>query len=260
MQLGAMNNPRSDLFKEIQWISKNDFDYIDLTIEAPAAALDTTDWNAVGQAIQDAGLAVICHTAPYLPINNPSPLVRKAALDELRRSIDAAQIVGARLCTIHFLGWPSYLTDADGYEYYRQMLEILVHHGQERDVAVAMENGTHNKHQHKYFREIFHRVPDLKLLFDIGHGNIGTARSMTSEYFFSLADRVAHIHLSDNNGQEDQHLPFGAPKSGGINLLKELRVLRSFKYDGSITLEVFGDRRWLLASAELVRELWLRAI
>ena len=260
MRLGAMNNPRSDLFKEIQWIGENNFDFIDLTIEAPAAALDTTDWRAVGRAIQDAGLHVVCHTAPYLPINNPSPLVRKAALDELRRSIDAAQIVGASLCTIHFLGWPSYLSDADGYEYYRQMLEILVRHGQERGVAVAMENGIHNKHQHKYFREIFHRVPDLKLLFDIGHGNVGTARSMTSEYFFSLADRVAHIHLSDNNGREDQHLPIGAPKSGGINLLKELRVLRSFKYDGTITMEVFGDRRWLLASAELVRELWPRAI
>ncbi|RLT42479.1 MAG: sugar phosphate isomerase/epimerase [Chloroflexi bacterium] len=259
MRIGAMNDPHRQLFDEIDWFAAHGFDYIDLTVEAPGAAAESTDWRAVAAAIQGAGLGVVCHTAPYLPIDNPSPLVRQAAVDELRRSIDVAQIVGAGLCTMHFMGWPSYLSDAQGYEFYRQMLDLLVRHGGERGVAVAMENSPDNRHQHKYFREIFQRVPNLKLLFDIGHGHLATSKTMTREYLFSLNDRLAHIHISDNNGIEDLHLPFGAAIRGGLDLAANLRVLRSFHYDGTITVEVFGDRRWLLACVERLRDEWEKA-
>ena len=260
MRLGAMNNPNAPLLEEIQWIASSGFDYIDLTIEAPGAALESTDWKRVRGVIEESGLDIVCHAAPYLPIENPSPLVRQAALDELRRCIDAAHILNANLCTTHFRGWPTYLTEAAGYEYYRQMYEILVKHGISQGVAVALENSPENRHQLKYFREIFHRVPELKLLFDIGHGNINTAKSMTRDYLFALSERLTHVHISDNDGQGDDHLPIGAPSQGGINLAHELRGLRSFRYDGGITVEVFGDRRWLIASADLIREQWEKSM
>lgn len=256
MRLGAMNDPRRPLLDEIEWIAAHRFDYIDLTLEAPAASLEDTKWTEIRAALDDRALAVVCHAAPYLPIENPSPLVRQAALDELRRTLDAAAILGAPLCTTHFRGWPAHLSDAAGYEYYRQMYEILVGHGASQGVTVTIENSPENRHQLKYFREILHRVPELKLTFDIGHGNIKTAKSMTRDYLFSLADRLVHVHLSDNDGDGDDHLPVGAPMRGGIDLAHELRGLRSFRYDAGITVEVFGDRRWLLASADLIRETW----
>lgn len=259
MQLGMMNNPRSSLLGEIEWASQNGFDFIDLTIEAPAAAPDSTDWPSIAAAVRAAGLGVVAHAAPYIPIHNPSGYVRQAALDELRRTVDIAQTLGAAICTTHFLGWPSYLSEEAGYEYYRQAYAILLQHGAERGVRVTLENGPDNKHQLKYFREIFFRLPSLALTFDIGHGNVKTARSMTRDYLFALADRLAHVHLSDNDGSDDDHLPFGAPIRGGIHLLQELRTLRSFHYDGTITLEVFGARPWLLASAQHLRELWEQA-
>jgi sugar phosphate isomerase/epimerase len=244
------------LAEEIRWIAANGFDYIDLTIEAPGAALETTDWRETRKQIDDVGIGVVCHAAPYFPIENPSPVVRQAALDELRRCVDAAQILGAKLCTTHFRGWPAYLSDDAGYEFYRQLFTILVRHGEERGVAVALENSGENRHQLKYFREIFHRIPGLKLLFDVGHGNINTARSMTRDYLFALNDRLAHVHLSDNDGLTDGHLPVGAPRRGGINLKHELSELRGFRYDAGITIEVFGAHDLLLHTAAKVRERW----
>lgn len=259
MQLGAMNNPQANVLKEVARIGQLGVDFVDLTIEAPGAAPENTDWQAVRSALQDAGLGVVAHAAPYLPIHNPSPLVRQAALDELRRCVDVAQLVGAPFCTTHFLGWPAFLSEDAGYEYYRQAYLILLKHGAERGVQVTLENSPDNKHQLKYFREIFFRLPELKLTFDIGHGNIKTARSMTRDYLFALRDRLVHVHMSDNDGEGDDHLPFGAPRLGGINLRHELRGLHEFGYDGRITLEVFGDPRWLQASAGMVRELWEKA-
>lgn len=258
MKLGAMNNPRMNLMKEIENFAGMGFNFIDLTIEAPGAAPDGHDWQVVRTAIADCGLGVVAHAAPYLPIQNPSPLVRQAAIDELRRCIDVAQLLGAPFCTTHFLGWPSFLEEEQGYEYYRQAYTILLKHGKERGVAVTLENNPDNKHQLKHFREIFFRLPELKLTFDIGHGNVKTARSMTRDYLFALNDRLAHVHMSDNDGEGDDHLPFGAPKRGAINLMHELRGLKDFHYDGTITLEVFGHARWLQASADLVRECWGR--
>ena len=254
MKLGAMNNPRMNLMKEIERIAGLGLDFIDLTIEAPAATPDGHDWTVVRQAIADTGLEVVAHAAPYLPIHNASALVRQAAIDELRRCIDVAQILGAPFCTTHFLGWPSFLDEDQGYEFYRQAYTILGKHGSERGVAVTLENGPANRHQLKYFREIFFRLPELKLTFDIGHGNVETARSMTRDYCFALADRLVHVHLSDNDGTADDHLLFGAPRTGAINLRHELQVLRDFRYDGTVTLEIFGNERWLLSSRDLVCE------
>lgn len=257
MQLGAMNDSRHALLDEIAWIAQAGFDFIDLVLEAPYAALETTDWRSIRAAVDDAGLGVTCQVAHYLPLNNPSPRVRQAALDEARRSIDAAHLLGATLCSTNHLGWPTHLSEEAGYEFYRQLYEVLIQHGRERGVTIALENSPRNQHQLKQFREIFHRLPELKLLYNVGHGNIQTnAPHTTRDYLFALADRLIHVHLSDNDGVTNGHLPFGAPASGGINLGRELRTLRSFRYDGTLTIQVFGDRRWLVACAESVREVW----
>lgn len=257
MKLGAATNPLRSLTAEICWISQNGFEYVDLTMAAPGAALEKIAWRSIGQQLQDAGLAVICQAADYLPTHSPSPLVRQAALDELRRTVDAAQHVGATLCTTHFQGWPPYLSEQEGYEYTKQLYTVLLKHGAERGVQVALENSARNLHQLKYFRQIFHRLPDLKLAYNIGRGNVQTnATGLTREYLFAFADRLAHIRLSDNDGNSDQQLPPGAPAKGGIDVAQELRTLRSFRYDGTLTLQIAGERRWLLASAMWVRELW----
>ena len=151
-ETGAMNNPRMNLMKEIERTAGLGMDFIDLTIEAPAATPDGHDWQVVRAAIADAGLEVVAHAAPYLPIHNASPLVRQAAIDELRRCIDVAQQLGAPFCTTHFLGWPGFLDEDQGYEFYRQAYTILIKHGDERGVAVTLENSPHNRHQLKYFR------------------------------------------------------------------------------------------------------------
>jgi sugar phosphate isomerase/epimerase len=259
MQIGALNQPRQNLISEIEWIAVNGLDFIDLTLEAPGAALESTDWPAVRTALEMHGLGVVCRAASDLPIENSSPLVRQAALDELRRSVDAASSVGATLCTTSFRGWPAYLPESAGYEYYRQLYEILLRHGADCGVQIALENSAQNLHQLKWFREIFHRLPTLRLAYNVGHGNLQTVQSLTREYLFALADRLAHVRLSDNNGRDNGHLPFGAPATGGIDLRWELRTLRSFRFAGTCTIEVAGERRWLLACAQQLREEWPQA-
>ncbi len=259
MQLGMITNPQQSLAKEIAWAADNGFALLDLALEAPAAAPEGVKWAEVKAALADRSLAVVCRAATYLPLDNPAPLVRQGALDELRRAIDATAAVGATLCTTRFCGWPFHLEERVGYDYYRQLFGVILKHGQERGVAIALENSPQNLHQLKYFREIFQRLPDLKLVYHIGHGNLQTMQSMTREYLFALADRLVHVRISDNDGLHNLHLPLGAAANGGINLLRELQTLHSFRYAGTLALEVTGERRWLLGSAQLLTETWAQA-
>lgn len=259
MQLGMVTNPQQSLAKEITWAAEHGFALLDLALEAPAAAPEGVKWAEVKAVLADQALSVICRAATYLPLDNPAPLVRQGALDELRRAIDATAALGATLCTTRFCGWPSHLEERAGYDYTRQLFGVILKHGQERGVNVALENRPQNLHQLKYFREIFQRLPDLKLVYHIGHGNVQTMQSMTREYLFALADRLVHVRIGDNDGVHNLYLPLGAAATGGINLLRELQTLHSFRYQDSIALEITGERRWLLGSAQLLRETWLQA-
>jgi sugar phosphate isomerase/epimerase len=256
MQIGVQVQPTQPLPVEIEWCVRHRFTYVDIPLAAPGAALESTDWRAIAALLEDAELPAVCQSAAYLPVDNPSPLVRQAALDELRRSVDATARIGAPLLSVPWIGWPGFMSESDGYLYSQQWLTILINHAQTRNIEIALINSTQNRHQLKHFRQLFHRVPGLRLTYDIGHGNIGAAKSTTRDYLFAFTDRLALIHASDNDGEADLHLPFGAPQSGGISLPQELRTLRSFRYDGRITLQILGDRHWLLATRDILAQTW----
>ena len=116
MKIGAMNDPQRDALDEIWLIAADGFDYVDLTLEAPKAEPGEIDVKAVRQILGDHGLGLICHAAPDPPVDNPAAGVRSAALDELRRCLDTAAALGARLLTTHYLGFPNFWPEAMGYE------------------------------------------------------------------------------------------------------------------------------------------------
>jgi sugar phosphate isomerase/epimerase len=70
----------------------------------------------------------------------------------------------------------------------------------------------------------------------------------------AFADRIGHIHVSDNFGKEDNHLPIG---SGSIEFAKILTALKKTGYDGTVTFEVFTpDREYLRLSRRKFDHLW----
>jgi sugar phosphate isomerase/epimerase len=71
----------------------------------------------------------------------------------------------------------------------------------------------------------------LGLCYDSGHGNIGSDGLAQLE---RRADRLAAIHLHDNDGSKDRHdLPF----TGTVDWPRLTRLLAVSAYDGCISLE-----------------------
>ena len=72
MQIGVMNHPARDPIDEIEWIGKNGFEFVDFTLEPPAAAPDQVDVDAVRALIEYVfGLQIIAGTKKREHDNRP---------------------------------------------------------------------------------------------------------------------------------------------------------------------------------------------
>jgi len=65
---------------------------------------------------------------------------------------------------------------------------------------------------------------------------------------------VVQKFFSDNKGKEDDHLPLGC---GNIEWEKIIKIIKKFKFNKTITLEIFSpDRDYLLLSRDKLKSWW----
>jgi sugar phosphate isomerase/epimerase len=75
-----------------------------------------------------------------------------------------------------------------------------------------------------------------------------------------LGHKLLHVHLSENDGTADQHLPLASAPRSTTDWPQHVKTLKTTGYDGTITLEVFAPQReYLLLSRDLLRRWWDRA-
>ena len=92
------------------------------------------------------------------------------------------------------------------------------------------------------------------ILIDIGHFNESVHRYgyyngvSPEEHFAQLPVPLLEVHLSDNNGKEDQHLPLAM---GIVDFRSVARGLRKLRFDGLSTIEIkpTGEHEDAIASA-----------
>lgn len=257
MQIGAMNNPQRDPLSEIQMVAGMGLDFIDLTLEPPAAAHRCVDARRIREALQREGLAAVGHTPYYLPIGNPYESLRRAAVEELRQCLRVFAEIGVSLVNVHPDRWaPMHKRDfvvARNRESLAELLEQAERLGQ----TLMLENIPGGFNNSAELGELLDPLPQLGLHLDIGHANLRVAANTAPQILRAYGRRLRHVHLHDNTGNEDLHLPIGA---GTMDLAYLVGCLRSSGYDGTITLEVFSpDRQYLAHSRDLLRGLWERS-
>ena len=101
MLIGTMNHPANDVVDEVEWMAAMGLEFIDLTLEPPAAASWLIDPLRIRQALEKFGMQVVGHTAFYLPMGSAIEEVRRASICELRRCLEMFAIVGARWMNLH---------------------------------------------------------------------------------------------------------------------------------------------------------------
>jgi sugar phosphate isomerase/epimerase len=252
-----MNNPARPLPEQIEWLGKSGFGFLDLTLEPPHAASWKFDAPAIKKMLEDSGLSVVGHTAPFLPIASPVEELRQAAILEFRRDIDVLQKIGAHWMNVHPGASPMH-DRAFTVERNLESLRELLSYAQKARIGVMIENMPGRFNTANELSELLDPLPALGLLLDIGHANLMTASSTACEIIAAHGDRLRHVHLHDNRaGNLDLHLPLGA---GNVDVPEAVNALKSCGYDGTITLEVFAaDLNLLLHSRDALQQAWSAA-
>jgi sugar phosphate isomerase/epimerase len=255
MLIGTMNHPGRELLAEIEAAAQMGFDFLDLTLEPPLASAHHVNVKAVRSALQDHGLAVVGHTAYYLPLCSPFESLRRAAVEELKVCLEVFAGLGAEWMNIH----PDRVAPLHDRKFIiernLQSLRELLPRARESRVGLMIENLPGSFNCVRQVAELLDAVPELGLHLDVGHANLMVEDNTTDEMLAAYGPRLRHVHLHDNKGgSADLHLPLGA---GTLDLRHSLSSLQRAQYDGTITLEVFtADRHYLTYSRQVLRELW----
>ncbi|MGB3944645.1 MAG: sugar phosphate isomerase/epimerase family protein [Methanothrix sp.] len=127
-------------------------------------------------------------------------------------------------------------------------LSTICDHAAEFGMRIAVENMLN-------IESMLGRTPDeirgmietvgrehLGFVFDVGHANTNG----NFEEFFAMRDEMIHVHIHDNKGSRDEHLPV---KGGNVNWRKVGKALEG--YDGRLVTEA----RTLVQGAQSMRNL-----
>jgi len=255
MKLGQMNHPGRPLADEVRAIAAAGFGFVDVTLEPPVA------WPAEGTQIdallRETGLDAVGHTSPHLPIASPFEALRERVHELLRECFAVFAEAGIALVNIHPDRLPAVIPPAEVVERNAEALAALTADAEAADVRLMVENMGSAFGTVAQLQPLFDAAPRLLFHLDVGHANIGRRPeepNRAGELVDAFGDRLAHVHVSDNFGVDDLHLPLGA---GSIDWPGVVRVLRDAGYDGTVTLEIFSRRSPLVeASARLWREWW----
>lgn len=211
-------------------------------VELPMFEFDIAANQKIGDQLKQLGLeatAVTVCTPEENPIS-PDASIRAAALDRLKRAIDACQAAGAtHLCgPIHSaLGeFTGEGRTEDEWGWAQEVLGQAADHAKQAGVMLVTEYLNRFECYFlncaedcaRFTREINH--PNLKMMYDTFHANI--EEKSISGALQACKDQLVHVHISENDRS--------TPGEGGVNWDESFAAIKEVDYDGWLVIEAFG--------------------
>ncbi len=182
--------------------------------------------------------------APFADINiaSPSKTMLNASMKRLKQSMAYASAIDAKVWVFHpgaKTGIGQFYPGAD-WKQNNHSIQELYRAAEEYGVNIALENlpakyyffMSKPEEFARFYRET--NLP-VGIVMDLGHANL---EGQIEPFFQLLADKIVHIHASDNDGSDDQHLGIG---QGKIDYNLFAQTLRKIGYDKSVIVESITD-------------------
>ena len=152
---------------------------------------------------------------------------RIEAMDELKRAIDVAEDLPFPRMIFH-MGGTRETADPRKRDAAFSSLEHLMLHAKHVGVNICVENTASEMGDPAYLRAFYDetRLAGLRFNFDIGHAHIadGPEEERVEKGFTPLRELVSGVHIHDNHGEKDEHLP---PYDGSIDWPAAIKILKT---------------------------------
>jgi sugar phosphate isomerase/epimerase len=178
--------------------------------------------------------------APFADINiaSPSRTLLDATLRRLTKSLYHAYTLDAKLWVLHpgaKTGISQFYPEAE-WKQNLQSIQELYAEAEQLGVNVAIENlpakywftMSSPEDFSKFYKET--SLP-IGIVLDVGHAHL---ENQIQPFFDQLADKIVHIHASDNNGVNDDHLGVGC---GTLDYDWFAKTLKKINYKERVIVE-----------------------
>ena len=197
-------------------------------IRAMASALEAHRLQLVSlHAPTSRDLSAMRESGAPLSICEVERVRRIEAMDELKRVIDVADDLPYARLILH-MGGSRETADPRKRDAAFSSLEHLVLHARHAGVTICVENTPSEMGSPDYLRAFVDetRLTGLHLNFDIGHAHLAELpeEERLEKSFEPIKDLVSSVHLHDNHGEKDEHLP---PYDGSIQWPGAIKLLKS---------------------------------
>lgn len=220
--------------------------------------LDDLDHSACKESaaiLIDAGLQITFH-APFMDLR-PGALddkIRKISVDRIKQVFELAQYFRPVKIVCHASFDERYYVFGDELwlESSIKTWKELIALAEDHQTVIALEN-VYEKNP-----DILHRLFDalssdrMCFCFDTGHFNVFSYEPL-SVWLKAMGKYIGHLHLHDNFGKLDEHLP---PGNGTFPFEELFKFLRSIKANPTMTLEAHNLNN-LLQSLENINDMKL---
>ena len=247
MQYGSMNFPIRPVIEEIESIGRLGFDFMELAMDAPEAHCEIIkkDAHKIRKALHDQGLNLVCHLPTFVHTADLLESIRKASVREMVNSLEVAAELSPLKVVVHpsYIGGLGVLVPEVAMGYALDAMGILVEKAEQLGLRLCIENMFSPKYQNFVEPEdlapVLAQFSDLELTLDAGHAHINPLdRDRILAFIDQYPNRIGHLHISDNGGDQDAHLPVG---KGTIQFETVMAAIKLIGYDDTLTLEVFTD-------------------
>jgi sugar phosphate isomerase/epimerase len=199
-----------------------------------------SETEAMASALEQHGLQLVSLHAPTsrdmsamresgtpLSICEVERVRRIEAMDELKRVIDVADDLPYARLILH-MGGPRETADPRKRDAAFSSLEHLILHAHHTGVTICVENTMSEMGDPGYLRDFVDetRLTGLRFNFDIGHANLSDfpENERLEKSFAPLRDLASSVHLHDNRGEKDEHIP---PYDGTIDWPAAIKLLKA---------------------------------
>lgn len=198
--------------------------------------LDKARCLEVANVLNDAGLKVTFH-APFIDLR-PGALddkIRRASIDRIKQVFDLAPYFHPAKIVCHASFDERYYVFGDDLwlESSVKTWQALTALAQDVNTIIALEN----VYERNPFvlRRLFEALSSDRICFcfDAGHFNVFSHEPLRI-WLKELGKYLGHLHLHDNYGQRDEHLPVG---NGTFPFDELFQFIRKMKVKPTVTLE-----------------------
>jgi len=263
-KFGVIISPYGNIIKDIEEYSSLGFDFLEFSLEEPFAVPGFFSKNKqkILKLLDEHGMFATAHAPLTTALASDFKEVRIGWMKVIENYMRVLKVLKVVKITFHTFHVIHSLKNEDSVEMQfllnlEKNLNELIGSGNKYGMRIVVENtmGKWGYGEVKYFKHLLDKVPNLGMNLDIAHAFIKGGMKNIENYVKLLGNKIEHMHMHDNHGELDEHLPIG---KGKIDWEQVVRLLKKINYDKTITFEVFTSKKDAVKSREKIRELWMK--